>query len=363
MNKIEDAIKLTVDYDALSKRYCNVKLYSFCNNKNNNNTKEAKKNYKKLRRLYKKQYRDVKSSVCLSDIFKFPITDVIDIAKCRIYVDDNKTNMYKLPEDVRENYSEIMQAHKTSNIYNQLNIRVDDWEKEGEIFTLKTSRTTYFDSMVTNRAMDFRWSDGTTVREKYEYPPLWNSLEKSLLSNHLGFNGFVESSDGYVVFVKRNKGLSIGKKTYGNSVGASLKTKYALNTEGQFDVEGLNKAILCEIKDELNIEKDNLVESSLKNNILYAYRDMVEGGKPQLLFYVVSKKTKKDIENEFKSNSKNNKRLIDGKKLLWIKKEELYDVCVTAERIIYKGKSYKMVPSASACVGMLIDYYKREEEN
>lgn len=357
LNRLEDAIKLTDDYDALSKRYNNVKLYSFCNEG------KEKRSCATLKRLYKKQYKDKNSSVYQSNIFKFPITDVIDITECIIVIEDKenaneKTNMYELPEDIKGNYNEIIQAHKTSDIYNQLNVRADSWKKEGRTFTIKTSRTTYFDSMVTNRAMDFKWSNGATVREKYEYPPIWHSLEESVLSNHLGFNGFIKSSDGYVVFVKRNKGLSIGKNTYGNSVGASLKTKYALDREGKLNVNGLNKSILCEIYDELKIKEEDLFDFSLERNILYAYRDMVEGGKPQLLFYAESKLSKQEIENNFKRQSKKKKNihLTDGKKLLWIKIEDLFNVCVTAERIIYKGKSYVMVPSASACVGMLIDY-------
>lgn len=64
----------------------------------------------------------------------------------------------------------------------------------------------------------------------------------------------MESSDGYIVFVKRENNLSIGKRTYGDSIGASLKTKYVLNEYGGFEQDGLKKAILKEIKNELKIK-------------------------------------------------------------------------------------------------------------
>ena len=75
------------------------------------------------------------------------------------------------------------------------------------------------------------WKAGKTVftRDVYEYGPFLPKLRDEVLSNHLGFNGFVESKDGYIPFIKRNRAVSIGKSTYGNSIGASLKTKYALD--------------------------------------------------------------------------------------------------------------------------------------
>ena len=54
-------------------------------------------------------------------------------------------------------------------------------------------------------------------------------LREEKLSNHLGFKGVVESVDGYIPFIKRNDTVSIGKSTYGDSIGALLKTKYALD--------------------------------------------------------------------------------------------------------------------------------------
>ena len=88
-----------------------------------------------------------------------------------ITIADHQDQQYELPHDIQEHFDELFKSHIASNIYNQLNIRVDDWEVERDSFLMSTSRTTYFDSLVTNRAMDFQWSNGLTTRDVYQYGP------------------------------------------------------------------------------------------------------------------------------------------------------------------------------------------------
>ena len=58
--------------------------------------------------------------------------------------------------------------------------------------------------------------------------------------------------------------------------------------------------ILSEITNELKIKKEELEEEfSVRKHLIAAYRDIVEGGKPQLLFYVRSSLTKERIEQNF----------------------------------------------------------------
>lgn len=271
-----------------------------------------------------------------------------------------------------------MKSHDTSTVYNQLNIRVDDWVKGDKTFTLKTSRTTYFDSLVTNRSVDYSWKNKLTTRQLYAYGPFAPRLSESVFSNHLGFNGFVESSDEYIPFVKRSAKVSIAKKTYGASVNASLKTKFALEAKGErvFAVEGLKAAILKEVEDELNIEKTELVDVDLGEVIIAAYRELVEGGKPQLLFYLKCKQDRATIERNFMkkksmvSKSKWNEMqvLMDGEELVWVHRNQLCSLaiaqnCMVVEEIKkskVKAKAYKMAPTVSASVVMLIDYLKKK---
>lgn len=274
--------------------------------------------------------------------------------------------MFEVPQIIYDHFGDILNAHETSGIYNQLNIRVTGWNmKDSAKFEIKAARTTYFYSLITNRAMDYKWN-GLTVRELFEYGPFIHSLKESSLSNHLGFNGFVETSDGYIIFIKRKKNLSIGKKTYGTSVSATIKTKYALKKNKKFTKKRLKKAILNEVRDELKIDPKYIEEFSCKKNIIAAYRDLVEGGKPQLLVYMKSSKNKNKIIEDFQKSIKNksskNNLLEDGNIALCIDRKSLKDLVILPNCIIYKGKKYKMTFSTTASIVMLIKVLEKRNE-
>ncbi len=348
LNYFEDDVKLTTDYKQLVKRYKSDVIS--CKNQT-----ASAENIKKAAHMGR--------SITATE--KFPVTCEYKLGSQPIEIRDSE-EMYELPEFVKKHFDELFGAHVTSEIYNQLNIRVSRWGNEKDGFVIETSRTTYYYSLVTNRAMDFKWSNGVTVREQYEFGPFLNPLEKSSLSNHLGMNGFVESKDGQIVFVKRGKNLSIGKGTYGDSVGASLKAKYAINENGRFTSGGLLRGIVNEIEDELKIPGEVLEIKALENMLIAAYRDLVEGGKPQLLFYAKSRWTKDEIEANFfkKNEKKNNKNSVveDGNKLLWIPKNELSEMCIFSDGMIHHGQFYPMMPSASASVVMLIEWLQERPE-
>lgn len=357
MNRLEDSLKLDVNYERICKRYSDEMIVY-------DNQYADKKNLSKWKR--KEEDKQV----------SFPVVEDVAFYKGKdisFSIDDSE-KMYELPAEIKAHFSELFQAHDSSNIYNQLNIRVDDWWLHDNLFQMKTSRTTYFNSLVTNRSMDFKWENGMTTRDVYEYGPYIPKLSEEKLSNHLGFNGFVESSDGYIPFIKRKRDVSIGKSTYGDSVGASLKTKYALNEDLTFTTEGLTEGILSEIADELKIKREQLEPFSLEKNLISAYRDMVEGGKPQLLFWAKSKLTHDQIEKNFmkamkekkkrqKSWNKEQKELEDGKNFLWIAKDDLKKMVIAPDKIIYKGKKYAMMPSASAAIVMLLQFLHSDCEN
>ena len=364
--RFEDAEKLRQDYGVLADKYDNDNLIKATN-------------------------RD-------GSVIKYPIinlgTGVISLGQNynrQILLKDDQHDYYTLPQLIINNYSDIFSVHELSNIYNNLNIRVRSMQLNNNILELNTMRTTYFDSLVTNRAADYNFSEGLSIRELYEMGPKMLPLEKSKLSNHLGFNGFVESDDGYIVFVKRSLNVSIGKQTYGDSIGASLKTKYALNDDGDLTYQGLRNAIIEEIHNELKIDVEDMDLNTL--SVIAAYRDCVECGKPQLLVYVKASITAKEMNSKFtdklkekynsakklsKRQRKELKTLEDGKKLIWVHKNDL------RENIIYcydgikmdklskegflsvaNGKMktttihfLKMVPSASASIFILREMLK-----
>jgi hypothetical protein len=338
LNKIEDPSKLITEYDNL----INI-------------------------------YKSSESEMIDGDDGKIPVVFVSWLYNKTIEIIDDPNVEYRLPYMVSRYYEQLFAAHQTSNIYNNINIRVLDWSVSDNKFIIKTGRTTYYDSLVTNRAMDLIFEKGMSVRQLYECGPMLRPLSLSKLSNHLGFNGFVESSDAKIALVFRQDNISIGKRTWGDSIGASLKTKYALENYS-FTLAGLNRAIVSEINDELEITNEKI--SQFK--ILAAYRDLVEGGKPQLLFYCLSSLSKDEINKKFSQKNqtiKERKRKAkdlreqqeiemetDGEKIQWIDKNDIKNnIEIRSDRIIHNGKTFFMMPSASACVALLRKYYIENE--
>lgn len=359
-NRVEDTVKLTDDYDGLVKRYSAETMITH----QNGDTNEA---------------------------VVFPVIKTADLYDKTVTICDDPEHEYQLPQLVVACFAELIDAHKTSEIYNNPNIRVDKWFSQGNNFAIQTGRTTYFNSMVTNRAMDYAIRKNLTIRELFECGPFLCLPEQSKLSNHLGFNGFVESSDGYIVFIVRGRNVSIAKNTIGTSVGASLKVKYALDDNRKLSEKGLYNSMVREIYDELSIAAEDCINvyEDKKVNIISAYRDLVEGGKPQLLFYAKTKTPKKEIEKHFFEikirNSKylkdknssmpldfeayklkspqEQKMLYDGDRMIWFSKDDLLSdqTEIYPDKMIVNDKKYDMVPSASASVVMLIDWLKKEQ--
>ena len=255
--------------------------------------------------------------------FTFPIIFECDLRDKVIKFADSQ-NMYEVPDFISQNASQLMQAHSTSTLYNNLNIRVKNWHTAGNVFKIETERTTYYKSLLTNRCMDFELQKNLTVREILEYGPFLSPLSESKLSNHLGFNAFVKTSDNWIPLTLRKADLTDGKKTYGLSVQASVKTKYALNANHEIkEQDQLLYSMKKEIKDELGVPEKEICNA--EQYIYAAYRDIREGGKPQLFAFFNLNISKKKLSDCFNENIKKNKTkdnsLFDGKKIVWLKAE------------------------------------------
>jgi hypothetical protein len=154
------------------------------------------------------------------------------------FVIEDSRNEYQVPPAAASHFDELFAAHATSNVYNNTNIRIDDWKIQQDQFIIHAPRTTYFNSLITEGEMDSRLSNGFIVRDLFECGPGIHPLNNSHLFNHLAFNGFVIFSDG-IVLVKRNSSVSISKRTVGDHIGTGLKAKYVLD-QRNFHVEGLH---------------------------------------------------------------------------------------------------------------------------
>ena len=359
-SKQEDEEKLTQDYNKLSKMYSkNTVLVNYANKT------ASPLNIKEGRKRTKRESKEKDGA----DVYVIPAANPLLIKGKEINIFDRKDKQYKLPEEIASFRNEISRAHNYSKTYNQLNIRLDAITETDDTINLTFSRTTYFDSLMTNRAMDFQFN-GTTVRNLFGYGPFLKSLEESQLSNHLGYNGLVETEDNYFVFILRHKNVSISKNTLQVSVGASLKSKYALNEKGEISKEGIVDAIREEIVDELNLEKLEKYEERKQeifsefgfDSIYYAYRELVEGGKPQLLFYTKIKVGLEELKKAY-SNGVSNKKIKknsefalkrDGYKAIFVQRNEMKDIYVTPDGFTIGGKFYKAVPTMTASFALLI---------
>lgn len=362
-HKIEDQLKLDTNYNKI------VKQYPRCPNKISYTNSETANFHLGRKATHVTKDKTLSSQTSHEDCYTFPVTLEYLGNLSSITIEDT-VSQYELPERILCNYDQLISAHSNSDIYNQLNIRLDDLIVNNASVTLKTSRTSYFDSLVTNRAMDFKWHNGLCIRDLYSYGPFLPSLKESLLSNHLGFNGFIETSDHKIIFVIRSSNVSIGKDTLGTSVAASLKCKYALNDNKIFTPEGLTQGIINEIKDELCINQEYYT-FDLYKNIIGIYRDMVEGGKPQFLLYVKVNQSSSEINQHFhdvgkpKSSRWNLQKTLDkdGSKLVFIDSDQLRNLYITPDTLVVHNKAYKIMPSASASASiiMLINYLTEQE--
>lgn len=324
--KIEDAAKLETDYEHLIKKY--PKFEGFI----------------------------------VHDDVTFPVQEISLVNKRKIKIVDDRTKVYETPATVQDHYGELLQSHSESTMFNQLMIRVDSIDIDNDQIKLHTSRTTYYQSLVTNRAIDYMCADGFCVRDEFEYGPYLRRLEESELSNHLGFNGIIETSDGKIIFIKRGSKVTIGKNTLANGIGASLKAKYALNGDRSFDCDGLKKGIVGELEDELKLDPQDYGTIDLEKNIIALYRDIVEGGKPQLLIYVKLNATEEKVLKQFKSKIKKKRKenkqwmVTDGKKLLFWSLEDIRNATIRPSYIKKGMHKYRVVPSVSASVLMYLEY-------
>lgn len=345
-NRTEDKTKLCSNYIKLNKKYINKK-YTFKNTQNENSLKLLKK-------------VEVDKDEQDKFQFTFPIILECDLREKVIEPIDTQ-DMYEIPPFISENASKLIEAHSTSTQYNNLTIRVKDWHVEGNIFKIETERTTYYKTLLTNRCMDYELQKNLTVREVLEYGPYLSPLPESQLSNHLGFNAFVKTSDNWIPLIKRKSDLTDGKHTFGLSVQASVKAKYALNANLKLEEQGqLLHCMKKEIEDELGVSEDKILNAD--QYIYAAYRDIREGGKPQLFAFFNLNITKEELEECFKKNIKNKKKvnssLFDGKNIHWLQTNPDIgsQIAISPKMIIHNKKKLIMTPSSAACVALAMDF-------
>ncbi|QOS69821.1 hypothetical protein GS424_008290 [Eggerthella guodeyinii] len=323
-NRLEDACKLTRNYESIISKYEYSKedFFVYYNS-----------------RAFSHFCGNLSFYASNDGISVFPeeimyLNRSIDDARCKarlvaknvsIRIIDRPDVWYALPQYAHAHFDDLFHAHSTSFTINAPMLRIDSCLVGPNQIIFTSSRTTYFDSLVTNRALDVELSKGLTLRIKENHANRLTPLRESVLSNHLGLHCIILTSDGFYVFVLRGKDVTIGKSMLGISMMAAYKLRgfesERIGFEHVFD--GLEK----ELEGELGIEADELIDctyATSQNHMVAFYRDWVEGGKPQLLFSYSSVLTAKQISAKFDSlrRKSRNPLVCDGFSLRFLRQDE-----------------------------------------
>lgn len=354
---LEESTKLDIDTDKLFEFYGENSEYLVYKNRGDRENKNIGIKYTSCS-LYNAENEIESSQEPLDSVYRFPIVVVFRNPGNMKFTVIDSNSMYQLPQIVISNYTKLFTYHSSSKVFNNLIIRIKDWyikqEENQDIVVLETERTTFFNSLVTNRALDAPLCDGLSLRTIFQYDKKLVPMSESMLSNHLGINGFVETADEKIILVKRREDVSISKKMWGTSIGYAVKASGMGNQK--FSEEILEREIKDALKKELGICQE-YYEFSNERNIIAGYRDLLEGGKPQLLFYVKVNLTETEIYNNFLQYDFENAMEKDGDKLQFIPRNELNHIFITPEGIAYNKKFYMMRPTVSSSLVLLNEYF------
>ena len=217
---------------------------------------------------------------------------------------------FELPRFVRDNALALMEAHGDSSFSNGATIRLNDLEvNDGNKLLLKTGRSQYFDMLITNRCMDYRLNDLLSVRDVFESGSRVSPIGESQLGNQIGINGLIFTSDGYLLVEKRGYKKTTWKNKFAQPISLAMKKSSIKN----FDKEGkivdsaekvFKDIILGTIRTNFGLTADDVLEFKLSNNLFGIARDLLEGGKPNMYFYVTVKMTAKELDEYLENKAR-----------------------------------------------------------
>lgn len=215
---------------------------------------------------------------------------------------DDCATMHDMPAFLRENAAKLIEAHGTSTVRNNITVRLKDETFEDGKLTLKTQRSQYFYMLITNRCMDYKIGDGLTVRGIYEYNSKVTPLAQSVLGNQIGINGLIITTDGYILLERRGKQKATWKGKFAQPISLAMKEndiklKDGAIADGEESAELILKNIIYKtILTNYGLTEKDLLPFSIRENFFGLARDLLEGGKPNLYFYVVANKTAAELK-------------------------------------------------------------------
>lgn len=317
-SSLEDKIKVSGDTDAL------LKIYN------------ADPNYKKIVKLNKTE-----KIIIYHDIF-------INDNKHKLEVIDDKNKYFELSGLIENNYTDLFSIHKQSNKRNEDTIRLDKIDINDEKVTFYTSRSNFYNHLVTNRAIDYKLIDNLSLRDIYEHGPYLGSLENSKFSNHLGINALVFLENNILLVPRRSGDSTISKKCCTSSI--ATKLQFPKDGSNHIDDKFLfNDAIIDNLSLRLKIDLDKIDLKRVHINFLGVGQNIYEGGKPQAYFYVKLDYNVSEYQNILQSTADNDS--LDKDSTIYLAKFDSFKFFakdsirfIAINQIVFKRKNNQIKP-------------------
>lgn len=215
---------------------------------------------------------------------------------------------YELPDFINNNFFDIFSAHRGSYKENSQTVRLHHYDLIDGKLTMHIQKSTFYNHLVTNRAIDLPIQKSLTLRELLEPGSKLNSLDKSQLSNHIGVIGLVVTKDDKIVLFHRSNTATSSKNKLTSTIAIGLKVPEAhiqnynqkdIITPHQFDQK---------VKEVLHL--NTCIEESDIDRIEYVGigRDVYEGGKPHLFLTIHIHLTEKQLINRYLITNKDREK-------------------------------------------------------
>lgn len=323
----------------------------------------------KVKDIYSTEYKNAEKELDLFNNQNKILLPTINIftnreENVKVSIHDS-INEKQLPDFVIGNGTDFMSAHKHSQTSNNITIRLDDISYENKTLNLYTSRTLYYHMLLTNRCMDYKINSGMTIRGLYEFNNKITPLKESKLSNQIGINGMILTTDGYVLLEKRTRKKTTWKNKFAQPISLALKendlkldSTRLMSSDLEYGNQKIMGVIESTMKSNFGLVKEDYETLRFENNFLGIARDLLEGGKPNMYFAVTVKYNAKDFLELLRKNAGAvDKNVIKKEKLdsdyylikfedlkvnyeyeLKVKKKDVYKV----DRIVYPRSSKRL---------------------
>ena len=136
-----------------------------------------------------------------------------------------------------------------------------------------------------------------------------SKLPESKLSNQIGINGVIITSDGYLLLEKRDHKKTTWKNKFAQPISLALKaTDLNLSVDDIITTNAEGNELLVNVlkktmKENFGLLDEDFEEINLQKNFLGMARDLLEGGKPNLYFYVILKEDSDTVLQKLQRNA------------------------------------------------------------